>query len=67
MPVSSGMNIRMFPLTLEGDWTAAASKRGWVCLGGRGSGINGPTSLSHRGGCFQVKAAGMLAYQMMVV
>lgn len=50
VPVSSGMNIRMFPLTLEGDWTAAVSKRGWVCLGGRGSGINGPTSLSHRGG-----------------
>lgn len=20
----------MFPLTLEGDWTAAVSKRGWV-------------------------------------
>lgn len=24
------MSIRMFPLTLEGDWTAAASERGWV-------------------------------------
>ena len=51
MPVSSGMNIRMFPLTLEGDWTAAVSKRGWVgVLGGRGLGINGPTPLRHSGG-----------------
>lgn len=34
VPVSSGMNIRMFPLTLDGDGgTAAASERGWVCLG----------------------------------
>lgn len=30
MPGSSGTSIRMFPLTSEGDWTAAAS----ACWGG---------------------------------
>lgn len=30
MPVSSGMSIRMFPLTLEGEWTAVVSESGWV-------------------------------------
>lgn len=35
MSVSSGMSIRMFPLTSEGDWTAAVSLYGWVLGGGR--------------------------------
>lgn len=30
VPVSSGMSIRMFPLTPEGDWTAAVSECVWV-------------------------------------
>lgn len=33
VPVSSGMSIRMFPLTLEGAWTAAVSVG--VGVGGR--------------------------------
>ncbi len=32
MPVLSGMSIRMFPLTLEGDWTAALSEYGGACM-----------------------------------
>lgn len=68
MPVSSGMNIRMFPLTLDGDGgTAAASERGWVCLGVgwwgcvcvAASGIDWSDFTSRlQTGCFQVKATG---------
>lgn len=71
MPVSSGMNIRMFPLTLDGDGgTAAASERGWVCLGVGKGGVEGCVCVGASGiewsdfttrlqtGCFQVKATG---------
>lgn len=70
MPVSSGMNIRMFPLTLDGDGgTAAVSERGWVCLGAgwwgllrvcvAASGIDWSDFIARlQTGCFQVKATG---------
>lgn len=54
MPVSSGMSIRMFPLTPGGDWTAAVSEY-WGVSGGRNEWIEFSRLQT---GCFQVKAIG---------